>query len=100
MATNLSVDVDVENPDSITDPSVKKHQQDHAAIHAYTNTHDTANDPHGDRAYVNALPLTKTYVFNGTTYVAQAVKHFVGSADPQSISGIVLAAHDIWDEEL
>lgn len=63
MATNLPTDVDATYPDR--DPGDALHQQHHDAIHAYTNTHDTAPDPHGDRAYADA-----TFVSAGQAQVA------------------------------
>lgn len=53
MATNLPTDIDATYPDA--SPGDATHQQHHDAIHAYTNTHDAATDPHGDRAYADGL---------------------------------------------
>lgn len=52
MATDLPTDIDATYPDD-GDASRKTHQQHHDSIHGYTNTHDTATDPHGDRAYAD-----------------------------------------------
>lgn len=59
MATNLPTDIDATYPDR--DPGDKYHQQVHDAIHAYTNSHDTAPDPHGDRAYADAVRIGGVY---------------------------------------
>lgn len=54
MATSLPTNIDASYGDDPNDPSVVTHQQHHDAIHAYTNSHDGASDPHGDRAYTDA----------------------------------------------
>lgn len=54
MATNLPINIDTTYSDDPNDASRKTHQQHHDAIHAYTNGHDGAVDPHGDRAYTDA----------------------------------------------
>lgn len=51
MGTNLPTGIDAEYPDR--SPGDAAHQQHHDAIHAYTNAHDAAVDPHGDRAYAD-----------------------------------------------
>lgn len=51
MATNLPTDLNQTYPDQ--SPGDALHQQHHDQIHAYTNEHDTAPDPHGDRAYAD-----------------------------------------------
>lgn len=49
MATSLPTDIDATYSD---DGSLGRqlHQQHHDELHAYTNQHDSAADPHGDRA--------------------------------------------------
>ena len=52
MATNLPIDIEATYPDA--SPGDATHQAHHDEIHAYTNSHDSAPDPHGDRAYADA----------------------------------------------
>jgi hypothetical protein len=52
MATNLPTDIAATYPDA--SPGDATHQAHHDESHAYTNSHDTAVDPHGDRAYADA----------------------------------------------
>lgn len=52
MATNLPTDIEATYPDA--SPGDAAHQAHHDAVHAYTNGHDAAADPHGDRAYADA----------------------------------------------
>lgn len=84
MATSLPTNIDATYPDGPTDPadplydqSRKVHQQQHDQIHGYTNSHDTASDPHGDRAYalalVNAATIGATAVRNGSGAPANSV---------------------------
>ena len=56
MATSLPTNVDTSYPD--TTQAEKLHQQHHDAIHKYTNEHDRALDPHGDRAYADQVVTT------------------------------------------
>jgi len=59
----LSITVDTDNADSGTDATVKRHQQDHDAIHGIVNDFDTAN----------ATTTGYVPVGNGTVLVARAL---------------------------
>jgi hypothetical protein len=64
---NLPVNVDTNNADSTTDPSVKLHQQHHDAIHAAVNRLDTATPQVGQLMMWNGstwVGVTPSYVQN------------------------------------
>lgn len=64
---NLPVNVDTNNADSATDPTVKAHQQHHDALHALANRWDTATPTVGQFAYYNGsvwVGVTPNYVVN------------------------------------
>lgn len=71
MATSLPTNVDSSYPD--TSDAEKLHQQHHDAIHDYTNTHDTAVDPHADRQYADGI--VGTQVTELTNHKASATAH-------------------------
>lgn len=69
MATDLPTDIDSTFPDR--DPGDAQHQRHHDALHAYTNGHDTATDPHGDRAYANSTALIRSEVQTGYVHAPE-----------------------------
>lgn len=58
MATNLPTNIDATYEDR--NEGDRTHQQHHDAIHGYTNAHDGAVDPHGDRAYADQQKVAKS----------------------------------------
>jgi hypothetical protein len=68
MATNLPTDIAATYPDA--SPGDATHQAHHDEGHAYMNSHDTAPDPHGDRAYADSAAGSAV-----TTHEAAADPH-------------------------
>jgi hypothetical protein len=65
MATQLPTDIAATYPDA--SPGDATHQAHHDESHSYTNSHDTAVDPHGDRAYADTAAGNAVTAHEGAT---------------------------------